>query len=73
MRCPISRRLDVWCARRCSYVLAHLKHIKYLDYRLVDQQAVAQAKEQYQDELLDLEETENTQVFNNLHRRCRMS
>jgi len=30
------------------YVLAHLKHIKYLDYRLVDQQAVAAAKEQYQ-------------------------
>ena len=23
------------------YVLAHLKHIKYLDYRLVDQQAVS--------------------------------
>ena len=43
------------------YVLAHLKHIKYLDYRLVDQQAVAVAKEQYQDELLDLEETENQQ------------
>lgn len=41
------------------YVLAHLKHIKYLDYRLIDQQAVATAKEQYQDELLDLEETEN--------------
>ena len=41
------------------YVLAHLKHVKYLDYRLVDQQAVATAKEQYQDELLDLEETEN--------------
>lgn len=30
------------------YVLAHLKHIKYLDYRLVDQQAVSTAKEQYQ-------------------------
>jgi len=41
------------------YVLAHLKYIKYLDYRLVDQQAVGQAKEQYQDELLDLEENEN--------------
>jgi hypothetical protein len=40
------------------YVLAHLKHIKYLDYRLVDQQAVSQAKEHYQDDLLDMEETE---------------
>ena len=43
------------------YVLAHLKYVKYLDYRLVDQQAVAQAKEQYQDELLDMEEAEQTQ------------
>ena len=41
------------------YVLAHLKNLKYLDYRLVDQQATAQAKEQYQDELLDLEESES--------------
>jgi len=40
------------------YVLAHLKHIKYLDYRLVDQQAVQSAKEQYQEELLELKETE---------------
>ena len=40
------------------YVLAHLKHVKYLDYRLVDQQAVSSAKEQYQDELLELDETE---------------
>ena len=49
-------------ARGRRYVLAHLKHIKYLDYRLVDQQAVATAKEQYQDELLDLDETEGQQV-----------
>ena len=41
-----------------AYVLAHLKHLKYLDYRLVDEQAVNQAKEQYQDELLDMEEAE---------------
>jgi len=43
------------------YVLAHLKHIKYLDYRLVDQQAVSTAKEQYQDELLEMEESEQQQ------------
>ena len=43
------------------YVLSHLKHIKYLDYRLVDEQAVSQAKEQYQDELLDMEENEQQQ------------
>ena len=41
-----------------SYVLAHLKHLKYLDYRLVDEQAVTAAREQYQDELLDMEEAE---------------
>jgi len=41
-----------------SYVLAHLKHLKYLDYRLVDEQAVTIAREAYQDELLDMEETE---------------
>lgn len=41
-----------------AYVLAHLKHVKYLDYRLVDDQAITSAREQYQDELLDLEESE---------------
>merc|ERR1711998_297390 len=41
-----------------SYVLAHMKHLKYLDYRLVDQAAVQAAKEQYQDALLELEEEE---------------
>jgi len=41
-----------------AYVLAHLKYLKYLDYRLVDEQAVVSAREQYQDELLDLEEQE---------------
>ena len=46
------------------YVLAHLKFLKYLDYRLVDEQAVSQAKEQYQDELLDMEEGEQQQAAN---------
>jgi len=40
------------------YVLAFLKHLKYLDYRLVDEQAVQSAREQYQDELQDMQETE---------------
>jgi len=44
-----------------AYVLAHLKYLKYLDYRLVDEQAVTSAKEQYQDELLDLKETEDAE------------
>jgi len=43
------------------YVLSHLKHIKYLDYRLVDDQAITSAREQYQDELLDMEENEAAQ------------
>jgi len=41
-----------------AYVLAHLKYLKYLDYRLVDEGAVTAAREQYQEELLDLEEQE---------------
>lgn len=40
------------------YVLAHLKYLKYLDYRMVDEQAVTAAKEQYQEDLLDMEERE---------------
>ena len=47
------------CCCTRALVLAHLKHIKYLDYRLVDQQAVVVAKEQCSpDGLLGLEETE---------------
>ena len=40
------------------YVLSHLKHLKYLDYRLVDPAAVRAAREQYQDELMEIEENE---------------
>ena len=41
-----------------SYVLSHIKNLKYLDYRLVQQEAVLQAREQYQDEMIELEEKE---------------
>ena len=41
-----------------SYVLSHIKNLKYLDYRLVQQDAVLQAREQYQDEMIELEEKE---------------
>ena len=41
------------------YVLAHLKHLKYLDYRLVDEQAVTAAREQYQDDVQEMEERES--------------
>mmetsp|Transcript_39587 Transcript_39587/g.98026 ORF Transcript_39587/g.98026 Transcript_39587/m.98026 type:complete len:526 (-) Transcript_39587:264-1841(-) len=41
-----------------SYVLSHLKNLKYLDYRLVQQEAVLQAREQNQDEMIELEEKE---------------
>ena len=40
------------------YVLSHLKHLKYLGYRLVDPAAVRAAREQYQDELMEIEENE---------------
>ena len=31
-----------------AYVLAHLKHVKYLDYRLVDEATVQNARELFQ-------------------------
>eukprot|EP00698_Gefionella_okellyi_P010133 TRINITY_DN2610_c0_g1_i1.p1 TRINITY_DN2610_c0_g1~~TRINITY_DN2610_c0_g1_i1.p1 ORF type:complete len:544 (+),score=142.95 TRINITY_DN2610_c0_g1_i1:25-1656(+) len=39
-----------------SYVLAFLKHLRYLDYKLVDENEVQAAREQHQDQLLLLEE-----------------
>jgi len=40
------------------YALAHLPRVKYLDYRMVDEQAVQAAKEQYQDRLQEMQEAE---------------
>ena len=40
------------------YVISHVKNLKYLDYRMVSEQAVNAAKEHYQDELLEIEENE---------------
>jgi hypothetical protein len=40
------------------FVLAHIKYLKYLDYGLLSEADVVAAKEQYQDELLELEENE---------------
>lgn len=40
------------------FVLAHLKHIRFLDYRLIDEQAVQAAMEQFQDGLQRLQEAE---------------
>jgi len=44
-----------------AYVLAHLKHVKYLDYRLVDEATVQNARELFQEALLDMEENEAAQ------------
>lgn len=41
-----------------TYVLAYMRDLKYLDYAMVLQTEVASAQEQYQDELLDVEEKE---------------
>mmetsp|Transcript_22613 Transcript_22613/g.27292 ORF Transcript_22613/g.27292 Transcript_22613/m.27292 type:complete len:515 (-) Transcript_22613:220-1764(-) len=41
-----------------SYVLSHVKNLKYLDYRLVEDSTVSAAREQYQDEMIELEEKE---------------
>jgi len=40
------------------YILSHIKNLKYLDYRLVNKDQVTSAREQYQDEMLELEEKE---------------
>jgi hypothetical protein len=40
------------------FILAHLKSLKYLDYSLVHDSDVITAKEQYQDEMLEIEERE---------------
>eukprot|EP00744_Colponema_vietnamica_P004863 GILI01007203.1.p1 GENE.GILI01007203.1~~GILI01007203.1.p1 ORF type:complete len:523 (+),score=182.97 GILI01007203.1:70-1638(+) len=42
------------------YVLAHLKALKYLDYALIEEASVVAAREAHQDELLGLEEEEQT-------------
>eukprot|EP00775_Hariotina_reticulata_P009125 gene9125-9294_t len=41
-----------------SYVLSHLKHLSYLDYRLVVAAERVAAREQHQDEMLELHERE---------------
>ncbi|KAJ3337137.1 Dynein regulatory complex subunit 3 [Kappamyces sp. JEL0680] len=40
------------------YCLAHLKGLKYLDYRLIDQESSAAAREKYIDAIIALEEEE---------------
>lgn len=51
---PISQEADYK-----MIVLAYVNQLKYLDYQVVDQADVHQAKEQYHDELLDIEEKES--------------
>jgi|SaaInlStandDraft_6_1057023.scaffolds.fasta_scaffold26775_2 hypothetical protein len=41
-----------------SYVIAHCRCLSYLDYRLIDEATVVAAREQFNDELLELEERE---------------
>ncbi|KAJ3159993.1 Dynein regulatory complex subunit 3 [Geranomyces michiganensis] len=39
-----------------NYILAHIRGLRYLDYRLVDDESVAAAKEQYIDDIIAQEE-----------------
>jgi len=39
-----------------NYVLSHMKALQYLDYRLVDKAHVQAAREQYQDQMMELED-----------------
>ena len=41
-----------------QYVLAHIKDLRYFDYRLVDAGAVQASRERYQDAILEIEESE---------------
>lgn len=40
----------------CSFLLAHLEKLQYLDYALLDNNETMQAREQYQDELEEMKE-----------------
>jgi hypothetical protein len=42
-----------------EYCLAHFKRLKYLDYRLIDQQQVSKAREKFIDSIIALDEEEN--------------
>ena len=48
-------------------VFAYVSNLKYLDYAVVDEVDVATAKEQYHDELLDIEEKESV-ILEKAHR-----
>ena len=41
-----------------NYTIAHLRNLKYLDYRLVEEDALEAAKAQYIDRIMALEEEE---------------
>ena len=41
-----------------QYVLAHIKDLRYLDYRLIDAGAVQGSRDRYQDAILEIEEAE---------------
>lgn len=42
-----------------NYLLAKMKNLRYLDYRLIDESAIQAAKDLYQDELIELNEKES--------------
>lgn len=45
-----------------SYILAHIRNLKYLDYRLVDDESVKQSKDKYLDDLIAIEEEEKVAI-----------
>jgi hypothetical protein len=54
---PISSEVDYK-----AYVISHLKNLTYLDYRRIYPAEVQQAREQFQDEVTELEEQERTEA-----------
>lgn len=55
------------------YVLSHTWALKFLDYRLIDAHSILAAKEQYQDEMLELSEREEAERLAELHASERAS
>ena len=54
-----------------AYIISHLKHLTYLDYRRIYPAEVQQAREQFQDEVTELEEQEKADLEIETERQAR--
>lgn len=54
--CTSRKSLRIALSGLCSYVLAHLEKLQYLDYILIEDNEISQARDQYMDELEEMRE-----------------